>query len=146
MTVGRLTRAVIACVLATAVVTSVLPGAVHAAAEPGVTLQRPAPTLTTGEIARMAGEPTTGSAPIQVLVVSTPRGDISWQEFAQLANGRSVSGITVVSPAQDVAPSTTVGSLTNGQPPPVAKGCGPICRQILKILAKVIVIILIIFL
>src|SRR5215510_13080227 len=99
-----------------------MPSAAHATTtEPGVTIQRPDLALTTGEIARMGSDPAGASTPIRVLVVSAPRGDISWEEFSRLANGQPVPGVTVVRSADNVAPSTTVGSLTNGQPPSVAK-------------------------
>jgi hypothetical protein len=134
--VGSLGRAIIACVTAIVVL---LPGAARAT-EPGITIQRPPLTLTVGEIARMAGAPTSGSGPIHVVVAATPRSDISWQEVAQLAKGQPVPGVTIVRPGQDVAPSTTVGSLTNGEPPTVAKGCY-VCKIILDFISFVLIFI-----
>ena len=145
LTIGRLGQTLLACVLATTVITTILPSAAQATTtEPGTTIVAPDPGLTTGEIARMGNDPANGSAPVRVLVVSTPRGDISWEEFSRLANGRPVPGVTVVRSASDVAPTTTVGSLTNGQPPTVARRCGPVCQRILDILATIVIIIIII--
>ena len=143
LTIRRLGRTLLACVLATTVVMNILPSAAQAA-EAGVTFQRPDPSLTTGEITRIAGDPVGG--PTRVLVVSTARGDITWDEFGRLATGQPVSGVTVVRSASGVVPSTTVDNLTNGEPATVAKGCGPVCRRILDILATIVIIIIIILL
>ena len=147
LTIGRLGRTLLACVLATTVITTILPSTTQAATtEPGTTIVKPDPGLTMGEIARMGVDPTSGSTPVRVLVVSTPRGDISWDEFRRLATGQPVPGVTVVRSADNVAPSTTVGSLTNGQPPTVARRCGPVCQRTLDILATIVIIIIIILL
>lgn len=136
-TIGRLRRSLIVCVLAMAAALSIVPASANAA-EPGLTIPQPSLSLTMGEIARLSGEPTSSSGAVNVLVVSSSRGSVTWQEFADLANGKAVPGIKIVRQAQGVAPSTTVGSLTNGEPPREAKGCGPICRKILKFLLKVL--------
>jgi hypothetical protein len=145
LTIGRLGRTLLACMLATAVVMNILPSAAQAA-EPGLTIEKPAPSLTMGEIARMGDDPISGTAPVRVLVVSNARGDITWDEFSRLANGQPVSGVTVVRPAANVAPSTTVDNLTNGEPATVARRCGPVCQRILDILATIVIIIIIIIL
>jgi hypothetical protein len=110
-------RALIVAAIATAAAVSLAPASTHAT-ETGTTIVRPAPELTVGAIAQIAGRPTGESAPTQALIISTQRADLSLEEASRLADGQGVPGVTVVRSASGVAVSTTVGTLTNGEPAP----------------------------
>lgn len=99
---------------------SLTPTAAHAA-DPGATIERPEPGLTVRTIAQIAGVPTSEPAPAHALVISSPRTDLAAEDARRLATGQGVSGVTVLRSARDVAPSTTVATLTNGRPATSAK-------------------------
>jgi hypothetical protein len=112
---GRICQTVLKIVLAVLCIVLLL------LAQAEVTIERPPLGLTVGAIAQMAGVPTGAQAPARALVISAQRSDLSAEESGRLAAGLPVPGVTVVRSTRDVAPSSTVGSLTNGEPAPLVK-------------------------